>query len=201
MVKGHSSLWSLTGHRRCHGHCRDSHRPRQGITGVQVCSHFTSIFLRTQSIKETRGFHTIYPHWSYFPFPVSRLIQSITNPSLLPARGWTSAGQRKNVGVVSSRLPIHVEAHRHIFLELVMEVLSPEGKGDALHQGLSSLSKDDCFHDSNRHTSANPPGQAISPWDRPYWAALVWIITCHPPQPQDPCPGLSLRLTSHLPRE
>lgn len=44
-----------------------------------------------------------------------------------------------------------------------MGVLSPEGKGDAQPQGLSSLSKDDCLHDSNRHTSANPPGQAISP--------------------------------------
>lgn len=33
------------------------------------------------------------------------------------------------MGAVSSRLPTHVEAHRQIFLELVMGVLTPEGKG------------------------------------------------------------------------
>lgn len=201
MVKGHSSLWSLTGHRRCHGHCRDSHRPRQGNTGVQVCSHFTSIFLRTQSIKETKGLSHYLSTLIIFSFSC-KSADAEHHQSFSPSRwGMNQCWTEEKCGGSVITSPHSCRSTQTDFLELVMGVLSPEGKGDALHQGLSSLSKDDCFHDSNRHTSANPPGQAISPWDRPYWAALVWITTCHPPQPQDPCPGLSLMLTSHLPRE
>lgn len=136
-------------------------------------------------LRKQRRFRRVYLHWSYLPFPLSWLTQSITSPPLLPVTGCASAGWRETWGY-GQHLCTRVEAHGQVFLESVMAMLNPRLKGTPRSRACPVSEKTIAYMtgtDTQVHkTPGARPSQAC-PEDRPSWAVLAWIITCHPSPP------------------